>query len=77
VSDAAESARGQKKHLIFEGVGRQRLSVAENYGLSVAPILVVDLGAVFSSDGGHAILSSSELYAIGVGRASHERRVSH
>ena len=41
--DAAVAARGQKHHLVFPGVGAQRPAVAEDDGLSRAPVLVVEI----------------------------------
>jgi hypothetical protein len=75
VRDAPKSAWHQKIHLIFESVGRERPAMAENYRLSGAPILVIDLGAVFGGKRGHVMSSSPELYRIGGKRTSLDRRV--
>src|SRR5262249_9927851 len=48
---------GQKEHLVFPGVRAQRPAVAENHGLSAAPVLVIDLRAVLSRDCGHGMVS--------------------
>src|ERR1035437_4687288 len=50
VGDRAVSVGGQKYHLVVPCVGCQRPAMAEDNRLSLAPILVVDLGAVFSRD---------------------------
>jgi len=50
VRDAAVSLGGQKEHLILERVGVERPAMTEDYGLTRAPVLVVDLGAVLGSD---------------------------
>jgi hypothetical protein len=55
--DAAVSARSQKEHLIFEGVRGERPAVAEDHRLPGAPVLVVNLRSVFSSDRVHTIFS--------------------
>ena len=59
MSDAAISAAGQKKHLIFEGVRVERPAMAEYNGLSRAPVFVIDLGAIFGGDCAHKIFSLS------------------
>jgi hypothetical protein len=50
--NAAVSLRGQEHHLVFPGVRAQGPAVAENYGLSRAPVLVVeiDVARIFLSD---------------------------
>ena len=47
MGDAAVAASGQKEHLVFEGVRAERPAMAEDDGLSGAPVLVIDLRAVF------------------------------
>src|SRR5262249_16375887 len=42
VGDAAVAAFGQEEHLVFPCVGAQRPSVAEDHGLSLAPVFVID-----------------------------------
>src|SRR5689334_599558 len=56
VSDAPVALRGQKEHLIFKGIRRQRPAVTENDRLALAPVFVVDLRAVFSGDSRFRIL---------------------
>src|SRR5262249_7197961 len=51
--DTAITALGEEEHLVFERIGAQRPAMAEDDGLTRAPILVVDLGAVFGSDRAH------------------------
>src|ERR1700682_266194 len=48
--DTAETFVGQKNHLVFPGICAERPAMAENDGLSLAPVLVVDLRAVFGRD---------------------------
>src|SRR5713226_1635911 len=55
--DAAISAVGQKQHLVFPGVRAQGPAMAENYRLSLAPVLIVDLRAVFRPDRRHGVFS--------------------
>ena len=49
MGDATVPARGQKEHLVLEGIGAERPAVTEDDRLPVAPILVVDLRAVFGN----------------------------
>jgi hypothetical protein len=58
MGDASISSGGQKEHLVFKGIRGERPAVAENNRLSVAPILVVNLGASFHSNRGHMLFSS-------------------
>jgi hypothetical protein len=51
----AVAPTGQKEHLILEGVGRERPTVAEDNGLPGAPVLVVDLRAVVYGSCGHMV----------------------
>ena len=53
VGDAAVAAGGQEQHLVFPGVGAERPAVAEDDRLPGAPVLVVDLRAVFRFDEWH------------------------
>src|SRR4029453_6789601 len=53
VGDAAISVGSQEEHLIFPGIGRERPAMAEDNGLTLAPVLVIDLRAVFGGDGTH------------------------
>ena len=63
VRNAAISVRGQKNHLVFPGIRAQRPAVAENNRLSRAPVLVVDLRAVFGGDCCHDLFLS---YLVGL-----------
>src|SRR6267142_2309915 len=54
VRDAAVAAGGQEEHLVLEGVRAQRPAVAEDDGLSRAPVLVINLRPVLGGDGVHA-----------------------
>ena len=59
--DDAIPAIDKKHHLSVPIVGRQRPSVAENDGLSLAPIFVEDLRTVLSRDRTHRLLSLNEV----------------
>src|SRR2546426_12217164 len=50
VCDTAVAVGAQKHHLVLPGVRAQRPSMAEDDGLSLAPVLVIDLRAVFGCD---------------------------
>jgi hypothetical protein len=53
MSNAAESARSQEEHLVFEGIRTEGPSVAEDDGLAGSPVIIVDLRSVFSGDSAH------------------------
>src|SRR5580700_2169022 len=53
MGDAPVAVRHQEKHLIFKRVGAERPPVAEDDGLTRAPIVVVDLRTVLSRKRGH------------------------
>src|SRR6266446_5726475 len=55
VGDTAVAARGQEKHLVLKSVRTQRPAVTEDDGLARAPVLVINLCAVFGSDGAHRL----------------------
>src|SRR6266849_3068047 len=57
MGDAAVTARSQKKHLVFPCVRTKRPAMAEDHGLSRAPVFVVDSRAVFSRNRAHKIFS--------------------
>jgi hypothetical protein len=57
LDDATESVRGENEHLRFPSVRRKRPSMAEDCGLSEAPILEIDLHTVLGGDHGHRLLS--------------------
>jgi len=59
VGDAPETSICQKQHLIFESIGAQWPSVTEKHWLPCAPILVINLRAVFRCKRAHAISSIS------------------
>src|SRR5882762_6495622 len=50
VRDTAISVEAKKHHLVFPGVRAQRPAVAEDHGLSAAPVLVINLRAVADCD---------------------------
>jgi hypothetical protein len=45
--DATIVVGGQIEHLVFSGVRAQRSAVAEDYGLTSFPVVVIDLRAIF------------------------------
>src|SRR5664280_922557 len=55
MGDAAVSMGTQKQHLVFPSVRVKRPAMAEDHGLSAAPVLVVDLCAVFHHDRVHKL----------------------
>src|SRR5579863_6032748 len=50
VGDAPVSMGSQKDHLVIPCVGAEAPPVAEDHGLSLAPVFIVELGAVFGGD---------------------------
>lgn len=56
----------EEEHLPVPGVGVQRPAVREHHGRALAPVLVVDLGAVLGGDGAHGFLPSRPLYRVAV-----------
>src|SRR5262245_40817580 len=61
MGDATVPARGQKEHLVLEGIGAERPSVTEDDRLPFAPILVVDLRAVFGDYRRHVTLPPEQV----------------
>ena len=57
MGDAAIAVGSQVDHLAFPGIGIERPAVAEDDGLSRAPVLVVDFRAVFGGDCAHGRIS--------------------
>src|SRR5882672_2143998 len=55
--DATVAARGQKKHLVFKSVRAEGPAMAEDDGLSRAPVFEVDLRSVFGGDRVHVVFS--------------------
>ena len=53
MGDAAVATRGKKEHLVLEGIRTQRPAMAEDDGLTRAPVIVMDLCSVFSRDRAH------------------------
>jgi hypothetical protein len=43
VRDTAITALGQKAQLVLKGIRRERSAVAEDYGLTLSPVLVLDV----------------------------------
>src|ERR1700682_1396968 len=54
---APVAAVGQKHHLVFPGVCTQGPAVTENDGLSRAPVLEINLRAIFDGNRCHDVLS--------------------
>jgi hypothetical protein len=52
MGNAAVSVGGQKHHLVLPGVRAQRPAMAEDYGLTAAPVFVVkiNVAGVFFAD---------------------------
>src|SRR5215831_18397883 len=65
VGNAAIASRGEIEHLVFEGICRQWPAVAEDDGLSAAPVVVINLGAVLGGECAHGARSFTR-----VGRVS-------
>ncbi len=63
--DAAKAPGSKKEHLVFKCIRGERPAVAEDHGLSRAPIVVVNLRAVFGRDRG---VLSFALFFVRVGR---------
>jgi hypothetical protein len=61
MGDAAVSVRSEKEHLVFKGICGERPAVAENYRLSCAPIVVINLGTVFGGECAHVFLLAKGL----------------
>jgi hypothetical protein len=57
---AAVSARGEKEHLVFKRISVERPAVTEDHRLPAAPVLVLDLGAIFGAEHTHGIISLRE-----------------
>ena len=74
MGNAAIAVVGEKQHLVFPCVGAERPAMTEDYGLSCAPVLVIDLSAVFGGDCRHKILSL--LWVVEVEAAAEQRRPS-
>src|SRR5260370_28135503 len=53
VRNHAEAVLREEKHLAVPSVGAQRPAVRERYGRALAPVLVVDFGAVLGGDRAH------------------------
>src|SRR4029453_12634636 len=61
MGNATVAARSQKEHLVLEGIGAERPAVTEDDGLPFAPILVVDLRAVFGDYRRHVTLPPEQV----------------
>src|SRR5262249_15572834 len=53
----AEATLREVEHLAIPGIGAERPAVGEGDGRALAPVLVVNLRAVFGGDGAHGVLS--------------------
>src|SRR5262249_35002322 len=56
MGDAAVAVLGEEQHLAVPGVGAQRPAVRERDDRALAPVLVIELGAVFGGDRAHDLL---------------------
>src|SRR5664280_1567619 len=61
MGDAAAVVGRQEHHLAFPGIGAERPAVTENDGFSCAPVLVIDLCAVFGGERVHDLVSYTHL----------------
>src|SRR5207244_1657968 len=66
VRDAAVAAVGQEQHLVFKRVRAQWPAMTEDYRLSFAPVLVIDLRAIFCRDRAYKISPVRRLNRRGV-----------
>src|SRR5882672_10256665 len=57
VRDAAIAVRSQEEHLVLERVCGKWPAVAEHHGLSLAPVLVINVSTVLSRDRVHGMVS--------------------
>ena len=57
MGNAAIAVGSQENHLAFPGIGIERPAVAEDNGLSRAPVLIVNFCAVFGGDCAHGGIS--------------------
>src|SRR5678816_687398 len=57
VSDTAVAIVSKEQHLIFPGISSQWPAMTENYRLTCAPILVINLGSIFRGNERHRTLS--------------------
>src|SRR3712207_5010850 len=64
--DHAETVLHEEEHLAVPGIGVQRPAMGEGYDWACAPILIVDLRAVFRGDGAHRLGSLRVLELRGV-----------
>src|SRR5262245_16696457 len=71
MGDATVPARGQKEHLVLEGIGAERPAVTEDDRLPVAPILVVDLRAVFGDYRRHITLPPEQVCRVALHYTPH------
>jgi hypothetical protein len=62
VDDRAVAVGGKEEHLILPGIGVEWPTVAEDYRLSCAPILVVDLCTVLRREHDHGFAPFSQRY---------------
>ena len=54
VGDHAEALAEEEQHLRVPIIGRERPAVAKHDGLTIAPVLVINLRAVFGCDRAHS-----------------------
>jgi hypothetical protein len=55
VRDRTVSVVSQEEHLVLEGIGTQRPAMAEDDGLTAAPVFVVKLRSVVNRDVRHGL----------------------
>ena len=76
MGDDAIAVIEEEQHLRVPVIGRQRPAMAEHDGLTGAPVLVVNLGAVFGLDRRHGEVSSCGCRHSGTRRSNSDERAS-
>src|SRR5215831_7970459 len=71
MGDAPVAVGGEIEHLIFPGIRTQRPAMTKDHGLPFAPVLIINLRAVFGRNRCHGVLSflvlllgSSEVFVV-------------
>src|SRR6202051_1673850 len=62
VGDTSISTGRKEEHLIFKRIRRERPAMTEYHGLSAAPVLIVDLRAIFGGNRAHRVFSFAGRY---------------
>src|SRR5215831_4284695 len=71
MGDAPVAVGGEIEHLIFPGIRTQRPAMTKDHGLPFAPVLIINLRAVFGRNRCHGVLpflvlplGSSEVFVV-------------